>query len=68
MINMINITSFFIDKKLFKVNAGDTLRFNILRLMAMLYFPFAYLRFKFGLTCCLVEYSLFKCYSKRKRR
>ena len=68
MINMIKITSFFIDKKLFKVNTGDTFRFIVLRLIAMLYFPFAYLRFKFGFTRCLVEYSLFQWYSKRKRR
>ena len=67
MINMIKITSYFIDKKLFKVNTGDTYRFIFLKLMAMIYFPFAYLRFKLGLTCCLIEYSLFQWYSKRKR-
>ena len=67
MINMINVTSFFIDKKLFNVNTGDTVKFKILRTLALLYYPFAYLRFKLGCTCCLVEYSLFQWYSKRKR-
>ena len=67
MIRMINVTSFFIDKKLFKVGTGDTVRFRILRFVAFLYYPFAYLRFRYGLTFCLAEYSLFQWYSERKR-
>ncbi len=59
MINMMQITSFFIDKKIQKVDMGDTLKFKILRFLAVIYSPIARFRFLSGVTTMLVEYKLF---------
>lgn len=59
MINMMQITSFFIDRKMVKVEMGNTFKFNIVRLLAKLYSPLAKFRFRFGITNMLFEYRLF---------
>lgn len=59
MINMMQITSFFIDNKILKVEAGNTLKFKIVRFIALLYSPFAKFRFRKGITGMLIEYRLF---------
>lgn len=67
MINMMQITSFFIDKKIEKVNTGNTIKFKILRFVSLLYSPIAKLRFLFGITAMLVEYKLFYWFTSRFR-
>lgn len=59
MINMMQVTSFFIDKKIEKVEIGNTVKFRLLRLLSWFYSPIAKLRFSFGITGMLVEYKLF---------
>ncbi|MDP3791601.1 MAG: radical SAM protein [Candidatus Omnitrophota bacterium] len=67
MINMMQIASFFIDKKVYKVNTGETARFKILRLISFFYGPIAKIRFVFGITAMLVEYKLFYWFTSRFR-
>jgi len=59
MINMMQVTSFFIDKKIEKVKMGNTLKFKMLRLFSWFYSPIAKLRFSFGISRMLLEYKLF---------
>jgi anaerobic magnesium-protoporphyrin IX monomethyl ester cyclase len=63
MINMMQITSYFIDDKILKLETGNTLKYRIIRVMAMLYSPIAKFRFKHGLVNFLVEYRLFRWFS-----
>lgn len=67
MINMMQITSFFIDDKLFKVETGGTLRFRVLQLLAWLYKPFALLRYRFGISAVLLEYKVFYLFTSSFR-
>lgn len=59
MIHMMQIASFFIDKKIRKVNIGNTFKFKILRFVARLYSPIARFRFSSGISSMLLEYKLF---------
>lgn len=67
MINMMQVTSFFVDRKIFKVKTGNTLKFKIVRLLAMLYAPIAIFRVKHGVSSMLLEYKLFNWYTTRYR-
>lgn len=67
MINMMQVTSFFIDDKLFKVETGDTIRFQVLRLLARLYKPLALLRYRRGNCAALLEYKLFYLFTSSFR-
>ncbi|MBF0518512.1 MAG: B12-binding domain-containing radical SAM protein [Nitrospirae bacterium] len=67
-INMMQITSFFIDNKLFKVETGDSMKFKMLRLMARIYSPVAKARFNSGFSNFLIEYKLFNLYAARFRK
>ncbi|MEW5758302.1 MAG: radical SAM protein [Candidatus Omnitrophota bacterium] len=67
MINMMQVASFFIDDKLFKINTGNSLRFKLLRFLARLYGPFAKLRMKYGISEFLFEYKIFNWYASRFR-
>jgi len=58
-IHMMQVTSYFIDGKITKVNTGKTLRFRLARLMAFLYSPIARIRFKYGISTMLIEYKIF---------
>jgi anaerobic magnesium-protoporphyrin IX monomethyl ester cyclase len=59
IIHMMQVTSFFIDSKITKVNTGNTFRFKMARLMAFLYSPVAKIRFKYGISAMLIEYKIF---------
>lgn len=67
MINMMQVTSFFIDDKVFKVKTGDTLKFKLLRFISMMYAPIARFRFRHGITKMLFEYTLFHWFTTRFR-
>ncbi|MFH0798823.1 MAG: radical SAM protein [Pseudomonadota bacterium] len=60
MIDMMQVTSFFIDDKIFKVRTGRTLKFLLARLVSWIYAPIARLRFKHGFSGMLVEHKLFQ--------
>jgi anaerobic magnesium-protoporphyrin IX monomethyl ester cyclase len=59
MIDMMQVTSYFVDDKLSKVQVGATLKYRLIRLAGLLYRPFARFRLRHGITACLVEYRLF---------
>lgn len=59
-INMMQVTSFFIDGKIFKLKIGDTFKFKIIRLIAKLYAPLAKFRLKHGIAHLLIEYKVFQ--------
>lgn len=67
MINMMQITSFFIDNKIMKVETGRTLKFIFVRLLSMLYNPIAKWRFQHGITKYLIEYRLFSLFTSKFR-
>jgi len=58
MINMMQVASFFIDDKFFKVNTGNTFKYRIIRLLARLYAPVAKFRLKYGIANLLIENKL----------
>jgi radical SAM superfamily enzyme YgiQ (UPF0313 family) len=62
-INMMQVTSYFIDDKAFKVETGNTFKFKVIRFIAMIYAPFAKFRLKYGIKDLLFEYKLFKWFS-----
>lgn len=59
MINMMRITSFFIDKKLFTIDTGYTLKYMLLRLIARVYGPIAKFRAKNCYTGLLIEFRIY---------
>jgi anaerobic magnesium-protoporphyrin IX monomethyl ester cyclase len=59
MINMMQVASYFIDDKLFKVQTGNTIKFRLARVCARLYAPFARFRYRHGISAFLFEYWLF---------
>lgn len=59
MIKMMQVTSYFVDDKLSKVQALSTLKYAFIRLIGRLYMPFARFRLRYGITSFLVEYRLF---------
>lgn len=66
-INMMQVTSYFIDKKILKVKTGDTFKFKLFRFLARLYTPLAVLRVKYGISKLLVEYKIFSLYNATHR-
>ncbi len=64
-INMMQVTSYFVDNKLFKVKAGDTWRFRLLRLAARLYAPLARARLRHNFSALLVENLIFRLAASR---
>lgn len=67
MINMMQVTSFFIDSKIFKVKTGKTLKFKLLRIISAIYAPIAKFRLRYGITNILIEYKLFHWFASRFR-
>jgi len=63
MIKMMQVTSYFIDHKIEKVDIGNSLRFKVVRVLAWLYSPLATLRFRYGITGLLIEYRIFHWFS-----
>jgi len=59
MIHMMQVTSYFIDNKLKKIETGNTARFLMVRVLGWIYRPVALFRYRFGLPSALIEYWLF---------
>lgn len=68
MVNMMQITSYFIDNKLSKIKTGNTLMFRIVKVVGWLYTPIAKIRYHFGISCFLVEYKIFNFISDAFRK
>jgi len=62
-IDMMRITSFFIDDKVFKVETGNTFRFRLIRMFARIYAPLAKLRLRRGFSGFLFEQKLFQWFA-----
>jgi anaerobic magnesium-protoporphyrin IX monomethyl ester cyclase len=54
-ISMMQVASYFIDDKVFKLETGDSLKYQLLRLAARLYKPVAVARLKYGFSAFLIE-------------
>jgi anaerobic magnesium-protoporphyrin IX monomethyl ester cyclase len=67
MIQMMQVASYFIDNKIEKVDVGNTLRFNVARVLAKVYSPIARFRFRYGITSLLFEYKIFNWFSSAFR-
>jgi anaerobic magnesium-protoporphyrin IX monomethyl ester cyclase len=63
MINMMQVTSYFVDNKVFKVETGNSLKFRIIRILAYLYKPLAVARLKYGISGFLIENTVFRMVS-----
>jgi hypothetical protein len=59
MINMMQVTSYFLDDKLSRLATGRSLRHFLVRLIGRLYKPFAKFRYRHGLTAFLIEFRLY---------
>ncbi|MFH0791012.1 MAG: radical SAM protein [Candidatus Omnitrophota bacterium] len=57
--NMMQVTSFFIDNKIFKVETGNTFKFKLFRILTVLYSPIARFRLRYGIFSMLIEYKVF---------
>ncbi|MDU0459015.1 MAG: radical SAM protein [Geobacteraceae bacterium] len=66
-VEMMRVTSYFIDDKPLKLQTGNTLAYRMLRIAAWLYGPLARLRFRHGITAILVEQRLFAWFVGRMR-
>jgi hypothetical protein len=60
MVNMMQVTSYFIDDKLQKVTTGNSFKFYIARFLGCLYAPLAKFRYRHGVTFMFVEHWLFR--------
>jgi hypothetical protein len=60
MINMLQVVSYFIDNKVFKLETGNSLRFRLIRFLSWLYRPMALLRLRHGLSAFLIEDLFFR--------
>lgn len=67
MVNMMCVTSYFIDNKLFKVKTGSSLKYFFARFAAILYAPVAKLRYRFGVAGFLFEYAVFSSIVRKFR-
>ena len=63
-IDMMQICSYFIDGKIFKVKTGNNLKFMVVRILVRLYTPIAKLRMRFSYSGFLFEKFLFKLASR----
>jgi anaerobic magnesium-protoporphyrin IX monomethyl ester cyclase len=60
MINMLQVVSYFIDNKVFKLDTGNSLRFRLIRFLSWLYRPVALFRLKRGFSAFLIEDYIFR--------
>jgi len=58
-IRMMQVTTYFIDGKIFRVETGNTVKYRLIRCLARLYQPLARLRMRQGWAFGLVEGRLF---------
>ncbi|MBF0382229.1 MAG: B12-binding domain-containing radical SAM protein [Magnetococcales bacterium] len=61
---MMQICSYFIDGKIFKVKTGDNMKFKIIRFLTRIYTPIAKLRMVYGYSGLLIEKHLFRLASR----
>lgn len=59
MIDMMQVTSYFVDDKLSKVQVGSTAKYAVIRFLSRMYGPIARFRLRYGITACLIEYRLY---------
>lgn len=67
MVEMMRVTSYFIDDKPLKLNTGNTLQFRLLRFATYFYGPVARFRFRYGIATFLLEQRLFAWFVNRMR-
>jgi len=60
MVNMMQIAAYFIDRKLATFSLGSGMKSLLIRLAGRLYGPLALLRYRRGISACLVEYRLYR--------
>ncbi|MBF0165390.1 MAG: B12-binding domain-containing radical SAM protein [Magnetococcales bacterium] len=63
-IEMLQLVTNFIDGKIFKIKLGDTWKFRILKLLARIYTPLAWLRMRTGYAGLLFEKTLLQWISR----
>jgi radical SAM superfamily enzyme YgiQ (UPF0313 family) len=59
MIDMMQVTSYFIDDKFSKIQSGSMFKYTAFRFIGRIYGPVARFRLRFGITACLVEYFVY---------
>jgi radical SAM superfamily enzyme YgiQ (UPF0313 family) len=59
IIDMMQVTSYFADNKLSKIQVGTTFKYRLIRFFGLLYGPVARFRLRYVVTVCLLEYRLF---------
>lgn len=59
LIDMMQVTSYFVDDKLLKIHVGSTLKYAFLRVISRIYAPIARFRLRRGISVCLMEYRLY---------
>ncbi|MDD2733606.1 MAG: radical SAM protein [Desulfuromonadaceae bacterium] len=68
MVNMMHVTSYFLDKKLFSLAAGRSFKHFLIRAIGRLYRPFARIRYRYGIASCLFEYWIYNMLVRNFRR
>lgn len=58
--NMLFVTSYFLDNKIYKFSSGRDLRYRLVRLLSSLYQPIALWRLRHGFDRWLIEYPLYR--------
>ncbi|MFH1060054.1 MAG: radical SAM protein [Pseudomonadota bacterium] len=64
-IDMMQICSYFIDNKVFKVTVGNTFKYKLIKLAAKFYSPIARFRLKNGYSKYLIENYIFRWAARR---
>ncbi|GAM10564.1 anaerobic magnesium-protoporphyrin IX monomethyl ester [oxidative] cyclase [Geobacter sp. OR-1] len=67
-INMMQIASYFIDNKFYKLSTGNSPFYTMVKLLGRLYAPIAKFRYRTGFSSFLIEYTLYNLFAKRFRR
>jgi anaerobic magnesium-protoporphyrin IX monomethyl ester cyclase len=62
-INMMQVTSYFVDNKAFKVDTGRSWKYQLIRLLSWLYKPIAVWRLRHNVTALLIEDQIFRWFS-----
>jgi radical SAM superfamily enzyme YgiQ (UPF0313 family) len=59
MIDMMQVTSYFVDDKFSKVQTGSKIKYAVIRFISRIYAPIARYRLRYGVTACMIEYRLY---------
>ncbi|MCM8813657.1 MAG: B12-binding domain-containing radical SAM protein [Candidatus Omnitrophica bacterium] len=65
---LIFLGSYFIDRKIERLTSGSRSRYRLLRILARLYLPLLRLRWRFNLSGCLIEWTIFRIFKRRRSR